>query len=123
LCRRFHHHFFDGLLAQPLSHSSQVVGAAADLAACKLVLAVDLDVGHNDRQHSFVHIDSCYLVRHRYPPAVRERAWYSINLGRRLALPPEEELPPNDSLNRARSDQTVVWLQTLHCCFDLAVPA
>src|SRR5215471_5559684 len=57
--------FFLGfLLEQPCRQRAQLLGVAAKHPLLKVVLTVDLHVGHNYSQDLFMNIDSRYSVRH-----------------------------------------------------------
>ena len=60
---RFHHDFLDLALDEPVSQRAQFARARPDLPAFEVVVALDLDVGHDHGQHLLVHVDSCDPVR------------------------------------------------------------
>ena len=68
---RLHDDFLDLLLDQPVGQAAQIGRRRADLLALEVEFAVDLDVGHHDRQHLLVDVDSRDPVRHRL--SLRER--------------------------------------------------
>jgi hypothetical protein len=82
---RFHHDFLDLALDQPVGQLPQVAGAGPDLLAVEVVLAVDLDVGHDDRQHFLVDVNSRDPVRHRALLARAESVPRRISQGRELS--------------------------------------
>jgi hypothetical protein len=57
--------FLDLVLDEPVGEATQVGRRRAGLLALEVELAIDLDVGHDDREHLLVDIDSCDSVRHR----------------------------------------------------------
>src|SRR5215472_6275772 len=60
LRRRFHHHFLDLLLDEPLRQPLQLPRVASVPASVKLVCVVDFDVSHNYGQLLFMDINSGY---------------------------------------------------------------
>ena len=65
---RFHHHFLDLLLDEPLRQHPQLLRIAAEPASLKLVFVFDFDVSHNHGQLLLMNIDSRYPIRHKLPP-------------------------------------------------------
>ena len=100
-------------------------GAGPDLLAFKVVVAVDLDVGHHDGQHLLVHVNSRDSVRHRPLLAGAESVPRRISQGRGLSPAlTRGATTPNYSVNHARSGSNscsasmAPWLD-----LDLAAPA
>jgi hypothetical protein len=62
---RFHHNFLNLALDQPVSQTMQVERRCAGLLAFEAEVAVDFNVGHHDRQHLLVDVNSCDPVGHR----------------------------------------------------------
>jgi hypothetical protein len=62
---RFHDDFLDLALDQPVSQATQVERRRAGLLTFEAEVAVDLKVGHHDRQHLLMDVDSRDPVRHR----------------------------------------------------------
>ena len=101
---RLHDDFLDLVLDQPVGQATQIGRRRADLLTHEVEVAVDLDVGHHDRQHLLVDVNSRDLVRHRSLLGSGERA-SSHQSGSRAI---EEELTRahtmlNYSLNHAHS--------------------
>lgn len=68
---RLHDHFLDILRDQPLGQFTQIGRRRADLLLREVKVAVDFAVGHDDRQHLLVDVNSRDPVRHR--ALLRER--------------------------------------------------
>ena len=62
---RLHDDFLDILLDQPVGQTAQIGRRRPDLVAVEVKVAVDLDVGHDDREHLLVDVNSRDPVRHR----------------------------------------------------------
>jgi hypothetical protein len=62
---RLHDDFLDVLLDQPVGQAAQISRRRPDLLAVEVKVAVDLDVGHHDREHLLVDIDFRHPVSHR----------------------------------------------------------
>jgi hypothetical protein len=71
-CGRFHHHFLDLLVDQPLGKEAQLAGRRTEWPAFKVPVPLDFHVRHHHRQHRFVHVDSCDSIGHTHLPG-RER--------------------------------------------------
>jgi len=76
------------MLDEPISQLAQVRWGGPDLLAFKLVVAVDLNVGHHHRQHLFVDVNSGDPVRHRSLLGGAESVPRRINQGRELSPGP-----------------------------------
>ena len=101
---RFHHDFLDLVLDQPVGQRAQIGRRGPDLLAFEVEVAVDLDVGHHDRQHLLVHVDSRDPVRHRPLLAGAESVPRRISQGRGLSSALSETTTTlNYSVNHARS--------------------
>ena len=87
---RFHHDFLDFVLDQPVGQSAQIRRRRADLLAFEVKVPVDLDVGHHNRQHLLVDVNSRDPVRHRsLPRGSGERASSHQSGSRAIAGPVE----------------------------------
>ena len=75
---RFHHHFLNLALDQPLSETMQVERRRAGLPAFEAEVAVGFNVGHHDRQHLLVDVNSCAPVGHRLLQGERRATVASI---------------------------------------------
>ena len=62
---RFHDDFLDVVLDQPVGQAAQIGRRRPDLLAVEMKVAVDLDVGHHDREHLRVDVNSRDPVGHR----------------------------------------------------------
>ena len=62
---RLHDDFLDVLRDQPVGQAAQIGRRRPDLLAVEVKVAVDLDVGHHDREHLLVDVNSRDPVRHR----------------------------------------------------------
>ena len=51
---RLHEDFLDVLLDQPVGQAAQIGRRRPDLLAVEVKVAIDLDVGHHDREHLLV---------------------------------------------------------------------
>jgi len=76
------------VLDQPVGQATQIGRRRADLLALDVEVAVDLDVGHHDRQHLLVDINSRDPVRHRSLLARAESVPGRISQGRGLSPGP-----------------------------------
>src|SRR5215469_10460749 len=101
----FHNHFLDLLLDEPLRQPLQLLRVASVPASLKLVLVVDFDVSHHDRQLLLMDINSSYRIRHRLSPGGSgERARDYIKQGLGLSpLPQGKRQRTIYSLHHARS--------------------
>ena len=93
------------MLDQPCGQQAQILRVATVSYPFKLILALDLNVGHHHRQHLFMHVDSSYPIWHRFPPGGSgERAASSLTrvTGYRRSHR-TQETTPTYSLNHARS--------------------
>ena len=82
---RFHDDFLDLLLDQPVGQAAQIGRRRPDLLALEVEVAVDLDVGHHDRQHLLVDVNSRDPVRHAASPWGAESVPRRISQGRELS--------------------------------------
>jgi hypothetical protein len=62
---RLHDDFLDLVLDQPVGSSAEIGRRRPDLLALEVEVTIDLNVGHYDRQHLLVDINSRDLVWHR----------------------------------------------------------
>ena len=101
---RLHDDFLDLVLDQPVGEATQVGRRRADLLALEVEIAVDLDVGHHDRQHLLVDVNSCDPVRHRPLLLGAESVPRRISQGRELSPGlARTRTTLNYSVNHARS--------------------
>ena len=63
---RFHHHFLDLLLDQPLGEEAQMARRRTELPAFKVPVPLDLHIRDHHRQHRFVHVDSRDSIGHTF---------------------------------------------------------
>jgi hypothetical protein len=91
---RLHDDFLDLLLDQPVGHSAQISRRRPDLLALEVEVAVDLDVGHHDRQHLLVDVNTRDPVRHRSLLGRAESVPRRISQGRGLS---SGRLGPHDA--------------------------
>ena len=121
---RFHDDFLDLTLDEPVGQLAQVGGAGPDLLTFKVVLAVDLDVGHDDRQHLLVDVNSRDPVRHRSLLRGAESVPRRISQGRELSS--ELTGAPHDAqlFTQSRTLRTtqLLGLNSSTGWFDLAAP-
>jgi len=87
---RLHDDFLDLVLDQPVGQTTQVDRCRADLLTLEVEVAVNLDVGHRDRQHLLVDVNSRDPVRHRPLLGRAESVPRRINQGRGLSSLPVE---------------------------------
>ena len=94
---------------------TQIGRRRADLLALEVEVAVDLDVGHHDRQHLLVHVNSRDPVRHRSLLGRAESVPRRISQGRGLSSVPSgaQRRPIIRSITHA-PDQTVARPRRLH---------
>ena len=112
---RLHDDFLDVLLDQPVGQAAQIGRRRPDLLAVEVKVAVDLDVGHDDRQHLLVDVNSRDPVRHRPLLVGAESVPRRISQGRELssALSEARRRSIIRSITHA-PDQTVARPQLLH---------
>src|ERR1700758_3499628 len=61
-CRRFHHHFLDLVLRQPLRQPAELLRVRRKTTPLKLVLAVHFDIDYYYRQLLLMDVDSRYAI-------------------------------------------------------------
>jgi len=61
---RLHHGLFHLVLDQPLGQEAQLVGCRAESPPREFPIPLDFHVRDDDRQHCFVHVDSCDPIGH-----------------------------------------------------------
>ena len=61
---RLHDDFLDVVLDEPVGQATQIGWRRTDILTLEVAVAVDLDVGHHDRQHLLVDVNSRDPVRH-----------------------------------------------------------
>ena len=121
---RLHDDFFDLVLDEPVGQRAQVGRRGADLLALEVEVAVDLDVGHHDRQHLLVDVNSRDPVRHRPLLGGAESVPRRISQGRELS--PELSEPHDDAQlftqSRTLRTKQLLGLNSSTGWFDLAAP-
>ena len=91
---RLHDDFLDLVLDQPVGQAAQIGRRRPDLLALEVEVAIDLDVGHHDRQHLLVDVNSRDPVRHRSLLGRAESVPRRISQGRGLS---SARWAPNDA--------------------------
>jgi hypothetical protein len=87
---RLHDDCLDFVLDQPVGQAPQVDRCRADLLPLEVEVAVNRDVGHRDRQHLLVDVNSRDPVRHRPLLGRAASVPRRVNQGRGLSSLPVE---------------------------------
>ena len=103
---RFHNHFLDLLLDQPLGEQVQLIGGRAELAPLKFTLAFPGYISHHYRQHLLVHVDCCDSISHHvllWRSGEHARKVFPGRVTRLSSLPTGDERRPIIRAERACS--------------------